>query len=66
MICEIRFLTKNGKYDKTLAKVDRECTDLSQALRYAAATLAQSTPDEKAQVSSVRLRILLPAGWSNA
>ena len=60
MICEIRFLTKNGKYDKTLAKVDRECTDLSQALRYAAANLDKSTPEEQQQVSSVRLRVLAP------
>lgn len=60
MICEIRFLTKNGKYDKTLAKIDRECNDLSEALRYAAATLNQSTPEEQEQVSSVRLRVLAP------
>ena len=60
MICEIRFLTKNGKYDKTLAKIDRECSDLSEALRYAAATINQSTPEEQEQVSSVRLRVLAP------
>lgn len=62
MICEIRFITKNGKYDKTLAKVDRECIDLSTALRYAAATLDKSTPEEQQQVSSVRLRVLAPGG----
>lgn len=60
MICEIRFLSKGEKYDKTLAKVNRECRDFSEALRYAAAVYDKSTPEEKQAMTSVRIRAVVP------
>jgi len=60
MICDIRFLTKSGKYDKTIAKQQRECVSVEEALRWAAAALKKSTPEEQSQVTSVRVRVAVP------
>lgn len=60
MICEIRFLSKGEKYDKKLATINRECKDFSEALRYAAAVYDKSTPEEKALITSVRARVVVP------
>lgn len=60
MICEIRFLSKGDKYDKTLAKVNRECRDFSEALRFAAAVYEKSTPEERLPMTSVRVRVVVP------
>lgn len=63
MICEIRFLAKGAKYDKKLATHNRECKSLEESLRYAAAVLAKSTPEEQLVVTAVRIRIVV--GGSN-
>ncbi len=58
MLCEVRFVTRGVKYDRTVAKKQRECRTLSEALRWAAAVLAMSQPDEIAAVSAIRVRIV--------
>lgn len=60
MICEIRFLSKGDRYDKTLAKINRECVDFAQALRFAAAVYDKSEPAEKLAMTSVRIRTVVP------
>jgi len=60
MICEIRFLSKGEKYDKTLAKVNRECKAFSEALRYAAAVYDKSEPADQQAMTSVRIRMVVP------
>lgn len=62
MICEIRFLSRGAKFDKTIARSDRECASMEEALRWAAATLKASTPEDQAQVTSVRVRVVVPGG----
>lgn len=61
MICEIRFLSKGRTYDKTLAKVSRDCRDIGEALRFAAATYDRTIPEKQQEITSIRLRVVSPA-----
>jgi hypothetical protein len=58
MLCEIRFVTRGGKYDKTFAKKQRECRDLAEALRWAAACVKQSAEQDVQAITSVRIRVV--------
>lgn len=58
---ELKFISKLDQRTVTLGKKVRECVDWSEALRFAAATLDRSTPEDVARVTDVRLRVVMPA-----
>lgn len=60
MLIQIRFVEKGEKYDKTVAKKERDCVSLAEALRWAAASLDRTAPESLDRVTSVRIRVVSP------